>query len=293
MQDERAVVRALLNTRADANASWKERRDQMDLFGAAAPLPPDWRISDVDLGRPTERHDGAKTRADAALLYFQGGGYCLGSPRSHRGLVAQVCAAADVTGFAVDYRLAPEDPFPAAVDDAVRAYRALLAMGFAPEAIILAGDSAGGGLALAAALRLKAEGAAMPAGLYLISPWLNLAQEGRSFSSKAEVDPMVSKGVLDVFAQKYLGIHDKRDVFASPLLGDLKGLPPVLVQVGADEVLFDDSEAFGQRAQAADIPYSVEIWPRMIHVFPAFYPMLTAARDAIAGAGAWMRRRLD
>lgn len=292
MTDQMAVIRALLAQRLKADASWAERRAQMDAFGAAAPLPEGWRTHSDALGRPAERHHGPGIVAGRAMLYLHGGGYCLGSAASHRGLVAHLAQASGAEAYALDYRLAPEHPFPAAVDDAVAAWKALLARGVDPARVVIAGDSAGGGLSLACALRLKAEKLPLPAGLVLISPWLDLSQSGESYTRCAAVAPMISKAGLDQYADAYLNGASARQVFASPILGELSGLPPVLVQVGADEVLLSDSTSFGDAAKTVGLDFSVEIWPRMIHVFHAFYPMLDAAKDAIAGAGAWAGRRM-
>jgi epsilon-lactone hydrolase len=291
MDDQIGLVRDLLSRRAGAEATWAERRAQMDAFGARAPLAPGWDVSPVHVGCPAERHTGPGVAEGRTLLYLHGGGYCLGSPVSHRGLVSQLCAASGATGYALDYRLAPEHPFPAAIDDAVAAWAAVLASGVDPSRAVIAGDSAGGGLALACALRLKSAGAPLPAGLVLMSPWLNLGLEGESFARCADADPMVSKSGLEQFAVSYIGSGSRDEVLASPLFGDLGGLPPVLVQVGTDEVLLSDSQSFADYARAAGIDFAVEIWPRMIHVFQAFYPILDAARDAIDGAGAWIARR--
>jgi acetyl esterase/lipase len=272
--------------------AYPERRQGMDGLAALQPLPEGWAVTEDRLGRRmAERAEGPSAAKDRALLYLHGGGYCIGSPKSHRGLAAHLAAAAGVTGFALDYRLAPENPFPAGLEDAVDAYQTLLARGFAPKSIAIGGDSAGGGLTLATALRLKSLGLPQPACLLAISPWANLKQEGESFQTKAALDPICSKEGLDAYARDYLAGHLALDPLASPVFGDLTGLAPLLIQTGQDEVLLTDSETLAARAKAADLDFSLEIWPGMIHVFHAFYPLLEEGREAIALAGKWMQRR--
>jgi epsilon-lactone hydrolase len=291
MIDEMDAVRALLENRLPQSAPLAERRAQMDAFGALAPLPPNWTVVPTQLGRPAEHHSAPELSASRAILYLHGGGYSVGSPASHRGLVAQLAAAAKAQAFALDYRLAPEHPCPAALEDAVNAFKALLERGFAPGAIALAGDSAGGGLALATAQHLLAEGAALPAAVFMISPWLNLAQEGASYDRRAAYDPVLTKAELDVYAAAYLAGRDAKDPIASPLFGPFEGLPPCLVQVGSEEILLSDAEAYVQHARAAGLDFSLEVWPRMIHVWHAFYPMLTNGREATEFVGGWLQRR--
>lgn len=229
---------------------------------------------------------------DRALLYFHGGGYVIGSPDTHKGLVSCLSDALKAEAWSMDYRMGPEAPFPAGVDDAVAAYKALLET-HAPENILIGGDSAGGGLTLASAMKARDSGLPMPAGLIPISPWANLNQIGPSYDVKADADPMVSREGLGWFVDHYLGPGgDADDPYASPAYGDFTGLPPMLIQVGADEVLLSDSLAVAERAGMADVAVTLEIWPNMIHVFQAFYPFLQESRDAIARIGDWGRARI-
>lgn len=290
MSDEMTLVRALLAQRASEDTPWEERRAQMDAFGARAPMPDGWTVERTSLGRPAERHTGPGADPGKVMLYLHGGGYCVGSAASHRPLVAHLAAAAGIEAYALDYRLGPEDPHPAALEDAIAAYAALVQQGVPAARLVVAGDSAGGGLSLALIQALAGRGLPQPAGLVLISPWLNLAQEGESYGPAiADIDPMLTKSGLDAYAVAYRGGIDARDPGVSPLFGPMDGLPPTLVQVGDTEILLSDSEAFSALAGAKA---ELKVWPGMIHVWHAFYPILTPARAAIAEAGGWIAARL-
>lgn len=221
------------------------------------------------------------------LLYFHGGGYVIGAPETHTGMVSYIADAMQATCWSMDYRLGPEHPFPAAIEDGVAAYRALLATGVAPEKVIIAGDSAGGGTAVATAIKARDEGLAMPAGLALLSPWVNLVNESWSYDHKANRDPMITKASIDRMAGLYLNGADAHSPLASPVYADLSGLPPMLIQVGPDEVLMSDSIMLAERAGAANVEVTLEVWPEMFHVFQALYPFLKQSRDAIARIGEW------
>ncbi len=226
--------------------------------------------------------------AGRAMLYLHGGAYTAGSPRSHRPMVARLAEAARTVAVVADYRMGPEHRFPAAVEDAVAVYRAMLADGTDPGQLIVAGDSAGGGLALALALALKAEGAPQPAGYFVISPWADLTQSGASYLTKADTDPMITKAGLDDNAQMYLGGADARDPLASPVFGDFTGVSPVLIQTGSEEALLSDSITMADVLGQARVAVRLEVWPEMIHVFHAWGGGLQAARRAIKLAGVWM-----
>lgn len=293
---EIAGVRALLAARQpdpDAPASSvAERRAAMDAVGEAAALPSGCRHEPMKLGGVrAERVMPLGALADRTILYLHGGAYTAGSPRSHRPMVARIAEAARATAVAVDYRLGPEHRFPAAVEDAVAAYRGLLEAGTDPGQVVIAGDSAGGGLTLAAALALKAEGLAQPAGYFAISPWADLTQSGATYGAKAETDPMISKAGLDQSARAYLGGLDARDPLASPVFGDFAGVAPVLIQTGSEEALLSDSITLADVLGQARVDVRLEVWPEMIHVFHAWGAVLQAARRAIGVAGAWMDAR--
>jgi epsilon-lactone hydrolase len=271
---------------------WPERRARIDAFGAAQPLADGWSVEAASLGGcPAERHHSPAMQAGRTILYLHGGGYCIGSAQSHRSLVSHIAAAAAAEAFALDYRLAPEHPVPAGIEDVLTALAALNAHGVPTEQILLAGDSAGGGLALAAALRLRDAGQALPAALYLISPWADLTLSGRAHTFRAAADPMLTTAELKRFADAYVADADRAGQDASPMFADMTGLPPMLIQVGADEILLSDSETLQARAADQGVMAALEVWPGMIHVWHVFHTMLSAARDAIADAGVWMGRR--
>ncbi|MGX1096420.1 alpha/beta hydrolase [Amorphus sp. MBR-141] len=233
--------------------------------------------------------DGA-TR-DRAVLYFHGGGYQMGSRLSHRDLMIRLSEAstAEVVGF--DYRLAPEHRFPAAVEDGVAAYRWLIDTGLPASAIAFAGDSAGGGLAVATLLSARSAGLPMPGATVLLSPWLDMEATGETYESRAAVDPMTQRDKILLMARTYLGrAGDHRDPLASPVHADLAGLPPMLIHVGDHETILDDSRVFAARARAADVSVTVSVFEEMIHHFQVF-PDLNATRRSMAEIGAFLREK--
>ena len=270
-----------------------ERRAQYDRAERVFRTPPDVAIEVVKAPeRAAEWLTPPGVRNDAVVLYFHGGGYAIGSPRSHRHLAAAIARAAGTRALLLDYRLAPENPFPAALDDAVAAYQWLLARGIAPGRIVLGGDSAGGGLTVATLLALRDRGVPRPAGGVCISPWVDLTCSGASYLTKAAADPIVTRDGVEAMAQAYAGDGDRKAALVSPLYADLRGLPPLLVHVGSDEVLLDDAIGLGARARAAGVDVTVEEWPQMVHVWHWFLPILDEAEKAIAGIGAFARERI-
>jgi len=227
-----------------------------------------------------------------AILYFHGGGYVFCSPDTHRELVAHLAKAAGIQALLLDYRLAPEFPFPGAVEDAVAAYRWLLSQGYRPEGVGLAGDSAGGGLAVAAMVAFRYLGLPMPGASVCFSPWTDLACTGASMETKAKEDPIVSKLLLQALAAIYLQGADPTTPLASPLYADLRGLPPLLVQVGTAETLLDDSRRLAERCREAGVEVQLDEWEGMPHVWHFFVSFLPEAQEAIAKAGEFLRRHL-
>ena len=224
------------------------------------------------------------------ILFFHGGGYCIGSAETHRDLVSRLCTAAGARALSVDYRLAPEHPFPAAVDDGVAACRWLIGQGVPASSIVIAGDSAGGGLALATLLALEEAGDELPAGGVCMSPVTDHTKSGESMRTKVDLDPMVHPTSSTANSNRYLGGADARTPLASPLYADLKGLPPLLILVGTSEVLLDDSTRFAERAKAAGVSVELEVWDEMIHIWPYFAAILPEARQAIDRMGAFIKR---
>ena len=226
-----------------------------------------------------------------AMLLLHGGGYAIGSIATHRRLAYDLSAASAARVLVIDYRLAPEHPFPAAVDDAERAWRWLLAQGLAPGALSIVGDSAGGGLVLATLVNLRDHGLPQPACAVAISPWVDLEALGESLVTRAAVDPMVQKEGLLAYAAMYLAGQSPRTPLAAPLYADLAGLPPVLVQVGSAETLLDDALRIAERLHRAGNDLRLSVWPNMPHVFPFFAPILSEGRDGCAEIGAFVRAR--
>jgi acetyl esterase/lipase len=230
------------------------------------------------------------------LLYLHGGGYKLGSTRSHRDLMTRISSAARCRVLGLDYRLAPEHRFPAPVHDAVAAYEWLLAAGIDVNRIAVAGDSAGGGLAASLLLSLRDRGVQMPAAVVMLSAWTDLTAQGDSFESRAARDPIHQRGMILSTARTYLSEQgDPKDPLASPLFGDLHGLPPILLQVGDRETVLDDSTRFAHKARAAGVAVQLEIYDDMIHVFQQFADVLPEGRQAIESIGrflneAWQKR---
>jgi epsilon-lactone hydrolase len=225
------------------------------------------------------------------ILFLHGGGYVVGSPDLYRHITWRFALAARARVAAIDYRLAPEHPFPAALDDAVAAWRGLLDEGADPRQTAVIGDSAGGGLALALCLRLRDAGTPLPAAIVALSPWTDLALTGASLRQNAAADPMQNAASLPAVVSGYLAGADPRNPFASPLYGDLAGLPPSLIQVGSDEILRDDAVRMAERMRVAGCEVALEIWPRMPHVWHVFAPMIPEALRAIARIGAFIRQR--
>ncbi|WP_374468505.1 alpha/beta hydrolase fold domain-containing protein [Phenylobacterium sp.] len=290
-------VRALLAAGATPpggpEPTLEERRMRIDAFAEMVPLPEGVTRATGEIGgRACERLEPADAVEGRRLLYLHGGAYVIGSARSHRPLAAQLAAAARAVAVVPDYRLGPENRFPAAVEDAVAAYAELLDETDASR-IVVAGDSAGGGLSLALALALKARGLPQPAGYYVISPWADLTQSSDTYRTKAATDPMIQRDAVAGSAADYLGGGDARDPLASPVFGDFDGVAPILIQVGSEETLLGDSLKVADVAGQARVQVQLEIWPEMIHVFQAFFFQCAAARRAIAAAGAWMEARLS
>ncbi|WP_175836924.1 alpha/beta hydrolase [Burkholderia anthina] len=242
-------------------------------------------------GEWLERTDAAPARGPGrTLLYFHGGGYYFCSTKTHRPLVFRLTKRAGVRSFSLDYRLAPENRFPAALDDALAAYRQLLALGTPPESIVFGGDSAGGGLALATLVALRDRGEPLPAGAILFSPWTDLAGTGATMRTNDGPDPMFAGAALPKAAKLYLGDEAATHPYASPFYADFTGLPPLYIQVGSTEVLLDDSRRVADKAKAAGVPVEIEIWPDMPHVWQLYTPMVPESRDALDRAAAFLRR---
>lgn len=255
-------------------------------------VPPDTSLQPVDVGgMPGEWIAGPGVSADRVVLYLHGGGYVIGSIATHRAMVARISQASGARVLVIEYRLAPEYPFPAAVEDATAAYRWLLAQGVDPARAVMAGDSAGGGLTVAALVSLRDSGDTLPAAAVCLSPWTDLEGTGESMTTKAAVDPLIERDGIDMMAKLYLAGADPRAPLASPIYADLHGLPPMLIHVGTAEVLLDDAVRLGERARAAGVEVVLEPWEDMIHVWHCFAHVLPEAQRAIERVGEFIRER--
>lgn len=246
----------------------------------AAGVPAEWLVPD---GAPEDR----------ALLYLHGGAWMLGSPRMYRRFVSGLAEACGVRALVIDYRLAPEHPYPAALDDCLAAYTWLLESGISADKIIVAGDSAGGNLTLALLVRLRDEGKPLPAGAVAISPATDLAATGDSYRTRKALDPFFYKTGVSHAVLDYITTHDPRHPYLSPLYADLQGLPPLLIHVGDHEILLDDALGFGERARQAGVPVQTVVWPGMFHVFHMWGDLLPEAKRANSQVAEWVRGRLE
>jgi len=257
------------------------------------PKPEDIEWSEVDAGGvPAEWTTATSSRDGRVLVYFHGGGYVMGSASGHRGMCSHLARATRSRVLNVDYRLAPEAPFPAAVEDAVRAYRFVLDQGIDPAGVALGGDSAGGGLTLATLVALRDAGLPLPGAGVAISPWVDLTMSSESIHSKGDEDPMLTPATIAVLADAYLAGADPKSPTASPLWADLSGLPPLLIQVGTAELLLDEGRRVGDAAKAAGVDVTFEAWDDMIHVWHLFADMVPESREAIARIAAFLDERL-
>ena len=253
---------------------------------------PDAKCEKVDAGGvPAEWVMAPGCDTGRAILYLHGGGYAIGSLNTHRRLAYDISAASAAKVLLIDYRLAPEHPFPAAVDDAASAWRWLLQQGFAANRLAIAGDSAGGGLTIATLVNLRDQKLGLPACAAAISPWVDLEGLGNSITMRSAQDPMVQKDGLLWMAKMYLNGKDPRTPLAAPLHADLKGLPPTLVQVGTAETLLDDAIRIAEKMHAAGVDAQLAIWPNMLHVFPLFAPILSEGRDGCIEIGSFIRSK--
>lgn len=286
------LTRAALRLRmrfADADAPMPERRARLDRLGGAIRPAAGVRVERTEVdGLPAEWLLPEGATDDEAILYLHGGAYTAGSCDSHRNAVSHIARAAGIRILLPEYRLAPEHPFPAALEDGVAAYRWLLDRVLEPRRIVLAGDSAGGGLVLAVMVALRDAGTPLPGAAALISAWTDLAATGESLKTRGRQDPWFEAEDIAPMARHYCGDADPRHPLVSPLYAPLHGLPPLMIQVGDHEVLLDDSTRVAEKARQAGVDVTLRVWPGMWHVWHFFVGRMPEARQAILEMAAFI-----
>ncbi|WP_371404017.1 alpha/beta hydrolase [Kribbella sp. NBC_00662] len=288
--EEREAARSMMQ-KAELGQTPQEQRAGFDELFASRPLGDDVKLVERTLGGvpALEVHvDGAD--ADGVILYLHGGSYVVGSARTGANLAAPLSRRSGVPAVSLDYRLAPEHRFPAGIHDALAAYRELVESG---QNVVIVGDSAGGGLGLATMIAARAEGLPQPAGAVLLSPWTDVSLKSPSMDSRGDDDPLFSRANMAESAQFYLGGTDPSNELASPVFADLKGLPPLLVQVGTAEILLDDSLRLVARAAEQDVDVSLDVIAGAPHVFQYFAGVMTEADEALDHAATFIKNRLD
>jgi monoterpene epsilon-lactone hydrolase len=292
MHHEIEAIRALLGSKPRP-VGWSERRQRLDEVGAAWPVADDVTLEAVDCdGVRGEWSVAPGSDPSRVLMFFHGGGYCSGSIVSHRRMVTEAGRAARTRTLAVGYRLAPEHPYPAAHRDALTAWQFLRRQGLPANRIVVGGDSAGGNLTITLINALRAAGEDLPACAWLVSPWTDLTMSGLTLATKDAVDPLIHKSYLEELAAAYVPAPiDRRDPRISPLFAELRGFPPVLIQVGSAETLLADAARFAAAAGSADVDVTLQVWPHMIHAWPLWNAALADGRRALAGAGDFIRAR--
>lgn len=286
------VIQMLRARPRDGAPNVAEMRAGLESMVGLAPIAADLRRETVAIGGvPGESLLAEGADPGRTVLYLHGGGYVIGSINTHRDLAGRISREARARTVLIDYRLAPEHPHPAAVEDAVAAYRGLVDGGADPRRTVIAGDSAGGGLTVATLVALRDAGDPLPAGGVCLSPWVDLEGLGESMEARADRDPMVSREGLLWMAAMYLGDNHPRTPLAAPLHADLAGLPPLYIQVGHAETLYDDAVRLADAARAAGVDVTLEAWDDMIHVWQAFAAILPEARAAVEKIGAFVRDR--
>ena len=284
-----SLIQMLKAQPIDPNASIEKTRAGFEQMTVMLPVEADVKCEPVNAGGiKAEWVSAPGADAGRVILYLHGGGYVIGSINTHRAISGRISRAAKARVLLIDYRLAPEHPFPAAVEDSIAAYRYLLAQGTRPGRIAVAGDSAGGGLAIATLVAIKEAKLPMPAAGVGLSPWVDLEGIGESMTTKAKADPMVQKDGLLQMAAAYLAGKDPRSPLAAPLYADLSGLPPLLIQVGTAETLLDDATRLAERARKSGVNVTLEPWENMVHVWQAFAPILDEGQQAIDKIGAFV-----
>jgi len=282
------------NSRADKNASLQQQRARLESLAKYQPMPPQVDVQQTRVGnalgewlRPNHAGNGR------AILFFHGGAYSMGSCNTNRAIASRVAIASATPSLVFEYRLAPEYPFPAALEDALATYRGLVSGGISAQKIAFVGGSAGGGLAIATAVSLRDHGDPLPAAIACLSPWVDLELTGESMTTRAKVDPLISREYLQWHAVQYIGQHHPRSPLISPLYADLHGLPPMLIQVGDYETLLSDSVRLADCARNAGVDMTCEVWEGMWHFWHLSAGLIPEGKRAIARIGAFIREHID
>lgn len=289
-QQRQALDQLLRDGPLDIGGDVAVQRPLFESMAGAQPLPDDVAVTHRVLGGiPVVDVEIAAVGTADVILYFHGGGYALGSATASVGLASELSRRANARAISVNYRLAPEHPHPAAVDDALAAYRGLLQEGHPPSRVAFAGESAGAGLTVATLVAARNAGLPMPCAAVLMSPWTDLTLSGPSMAAKAAVDPVLSEAALSRRVDDYVRGGDRSAPLVSPLFADLRGLPPLLIQAGSHEVLLDDATRLAAHAASADLTVSLEVTAGVPHVFQGFAGILDEGVEALASAGAFIR----
>ncbi|UCD63974.1 MAG: alpha/beta hydrolase [Candidatus Zixiibacteriota bacterium] len=290
----RSVVKHWMSPKFNTRATVQQQRKALEGFAKLSLVPAQTEVQIVGIGNMSaEWISVGDTLEDCAVLYLHGGAYNIGSLNTHRDIAARVSRASKVKTLLIDYRLAPEHAHPAAVEDVAVAYRWLLKNGFSPHNIVVAGDSAGGGLAIAALVSLRDAGDQLPAAAVCLSPWTDLAGTGESITSLAHRDPFLAPEWLQFMANSYAADNDPRSPLISPIFADLPGLPPILIQVGSDEILLSDSTRLADRAREAGVDVRLEVWEGMWHVWHFFAGQMPEAKRAINDVGTFIYQHVS
>ena len=289
----KSVIKILIQNRKVAiKKRIDDARVALDQLATIAPLPKDTKLENIDVdGIPAAWVSTPEVAKDKVILYLHGGGYIGGSITSHKDLAQRISRVSKAKALLLDYRLAPEHPFPAALEDSTRAYNWLVdTEGYLPQNIVIAGDSAGGGLTVATLVKLRDDGMALPAAAVCLSPWTDLALTGDSMKEKVHEDPFVTPDDLMFSASMYLGKTDLKNPYASPLYANLKDLPPLCIQVGTAELLLDDAIRLATRAKEAGVEVQLDIWEDMVHVFQAFAVLAPESQEGIEKIGEFIKK---
>lgn len=290
----RILTKYLVAPKFNPNKTIDEARRGMESLTKLASLPSKTKVKKITFNSisaewicANEAHD------DRVILYLHGGGYNICSPNTHRELAAHISMASGAKVLLPDYRLAPEQPFPSALEDATSAYRWLLDTGLTSENIAIAGDSAGGGLSIATSISLRDAGEPSPASIACISPWTDLEMSGNSINTHAEIDPMLNLQSMKIMASNYIGEGDPRSPLISPIYADLKGISPLLIHVGSDEMLLDDSKRIAEKAKSAGVDVTLKIYDQMWHAFHLNARLMPEAKNAIEALGSFIRKHFE